>query len=345
MINLMVGTNFDKRLPNEFHDLNNKHEDIAIKEVYGSVQSLKLFGSARPDFRLPDIDMLSFELTVKDYVQQGIKVNYTENTPLLDKKDINLGEIIKKLNYLREIGISRITLAHPLAMEIVSAYSSMPIEVSTIYKLDNIYQLRELKRRALNINKVCVDVTLNRDFKKLIVLNKEAITLGIDVELLANEFCITNCVDRAQCYLDHAQVKTEDEAAMFKRYPMGNCTALRNGDKIEWLRARFILPQWMKWYQDILFINHFKITGRTHPTSYIFRIADTYMSQQFDGNLLELWADVKNIKRVAQGKNHLPPHHEIDCKKLDINFLWKYWTDESMMELDYEVDYLKTTYT
>ncbi len=339
----MVGSNFDPQLPFAFKALNDQYKGIRVEEVYGSIKDFKIFGSARPDFRLPNFDIKDFEKRIRDYNLCGISVNYTENTPIVDKAKINTVEVKEKLRQLVNMGVSRITLAHPLSMELTYQLSNMPIEISTIYAVNSDYQLRELKRRCPTINKVCLDVDVNRDFRSIFHLNKVGKELGIECELLANEFCLYNCVDRVQCYNDHTQISTETEASQFKRYPMGRCINSRL-DPVEWLRARFILPQSMKWYQQSVQIDRFKITGRTHPTKYILWIVEEYMKQNYNDNLLQLWADVKNIKRVSKGEeDFLMPTFDINSAPFGDEFLWKYWMDDKLdKDREYETKFLKT---
>lgn len=344
MKKLMVGSNYDPILPQVFKELNDKYESsgIRIDEVYGSIQAIKIFGTARPDFRVPDISLAEFAKSVAELNAAGIAVNYTDNTPLINKKDIDIEHVKRTLKYLEELGVKRLTVCHPLAMEIIGKYSTLPVEVSTIYRANTVYQLRELKDRNPNINKVCLDVALNRDFEKIKELKAECDKLGIDLELLANEFCITDCADRVQCYNEHAQCKTEKDTSLFNRYPMGICTKLRNSKSpIEWVRARFVLPQSMSYYQEKFGIDRFKVTGRTHPTPYIIWIAETYLKQHYEGNLLQLWADVKNIKRVADGKeDFLNPKFDIDASGFETEFIQEYENLE-LKNLDAEYAFLQ----
>ena len=344
MKKLMVGSNYDPILPQEFAKLNEQYEKsgIRIDEVYGSIQAIKIFGTARPDFRVPDISLESFEKSVSELNAAGISVNYTDNTPIVNKNNIDVEHVKTTLRYLERIGIKRLTVCHPLAMEIIGKYSTLPIEVSTIYRANTVYQLRELKSRNPNINKVCLDVALNRDFDKIKELKNECDNLGIDLEILANEFCITDCADRVQCYNEHAQCKTVEETGLFNRYPMGICTKLRNSKSpIEWVRARFVLPQSMDYYVENFGIERFKVTGRTHPTPYILWIAEEYLKQHYTGNLLQLWADVKNIKRVADGKeDFLNPKFDIDASGFDTEFI-KQYQDNRFKNLDAEYQFLE----
>lgn len=346
MLKIMLGTNFDKELPRKLNYLNHKYErnNVRVTEVYGSIQDFRIFGSARPKFRVSDISISEFERQVAEYREYGINVNYTENTPIIKKSEIDKAEIKRKLEYLQSIGVSRITLAHPLAIELVTELSDMKIEISTIYKCNTEYQLIELNRRSANINKVCLDVSDNRNFDLIAKLNSTSLKLGIDIELLANEFCITNCADRVQCYNEHAQNENDSDAAKFKRYPMGICTNIRTMNPIEWTRARFILPQSLNFYSKHLGITHFKVTGRTHPTHYILEMAEAYLSEHYSGNLLQLWADVKNIPRVAKGKTEfLAPKYQINAETYDDTFLMKYFDSKIQNSLEAEYEMLEET--
>ena len=341
-LELMVGSNYDPELPDYFKSLNDQYTGVQVHETYGSIKSMKVFGSARPDFRIKDLDTKSFEDYVKTSVKNGIILNYTENGPLIRKDEVDEGLVREKLQYLESLGVGRITISHPLAMEIAARNCNIPIEVSTIYRANSEYQIRELKRRAPTINKICLDVAKNRDFKLLERLKKECDAQEIELELLANEFCISDCADRVQCYNEHAQVNSYEETMKFSNYPMGHCTKLRNKlQEVEWLRARFIIPQSMRWYQENFGINKFKVTGRTHPTPYIKWITETYMKEEFKGNLLGLWADVKNIKRVSIGKEDFAnPNFSIDAELFTPEFLEVYRENDLGNDLDKEYEFL-----
>jgi hypothetical protein len=136
---------------------------------------------------------------------------------------------------------------------------------------------------------------------------------------MVNEFCMIGnayCegILRQSCYLVHCTGGNENK--YFDNFPMGNCMKTRDRMGSSWLKARFVLPQDMKRYQNIG-INHFKITGRTHPTKYCLFLAEQYMNQRFDGNLLELWIHLQNIgKKEVQYSDQMP--FDIPCKHLDL---------------------------
>jgi collagenase-like PrtC family protease len=97
----------------------------------------------------------------------------------------------------------------------------------------------------------------------------------------------------------------------------------------------------MKVYYEEFGIDRFKITGRTALTSYVKWVIECYLSQQYNGNLLDLWQDVKNIQRLAQGKQeYLPTHYTIDCKIIDEEFIR--WYFKNPVSLETEEQHIKS---
>lgn len=69
--------------------------------------------------------------------------------------------------------------------------------------------------------------------------------------------------------------------------------------------AKFILPQWMNAYQSLTGVSTFKVTGRTHPASFIDYIGKTYLSGKAKGNLLALWGMLEaTYENVDQQEEH-----------------------------------------
>lgn len=293
----MVGSNWDPELLGGLSEMNTQFSDTGrVVELFGSLSNLNPFGTARPAFRIQEgteESMRSFAARAKQY---GIWLNYTANVSMIDPRVMNArrDEIRTFLALLTELGFRRITIAHPLVGEIVAQNSDLPVELSTILQVRDIRQLRLLKERIPTVDKICLDVFKNRDFPWLDDFRGECDRLGITPELLVNEFCIHNCIDRNSCYDIHSLNMTKEETALFARYPMGRCIRLRYSNPVEWIRARFVLPQDLALYQRHGY-NHFKISGRTHPTPYILRATRAYMAGFFTGNMLDLWGQLESI--------------------------------------------------
>ena len=60
---------------------------------------------------------------------------------------------------------------------------------------------------------------------------------------------------------------------------------------VAWLSACFILPQHLRFYKKETGISNFKITGRTNPVEYVTFLIETYLSENYQSELLKLWVD------------------------------------------------------
>lgn len=328
-----VGYNFDIKLVEIFKELNEKYKGTSrIVEVYGSDRN-HAFLSARPHFRIQDIDNIELKGHVSALKEIGIDFNYTMNSinpgskrELNEKKEMIKGYTL----YLEKIGVKRITVSNPLIIEIIREVSDIAIEISTIAHIDTVSQIKYYKEKY-DIDKVCGNLMLNRNFTKLSAMADWANSNGVVLDLMVNEFCgngsgsyATHCIYRDSCYIAHASDVTKEDAELLDCYPMRRCIQSRDIDAACWLKMRFIRPEDLKHYRDIG-ITDFKITGRTGTTEYIKMVAEAYCSESYDGNLLGLW---KNLDTIYNGKSELETDNEIeiDNKKLD-GFLNK-WINE-----------------
>lgn len=322
--NFKVGTNFDIELLKDLIELNKSSKKNKVTELYGSDRAHAML-AARPDFRLPDVDEDQFETYVKTATEAGIGFNYTMNSiiPYGSKLQFanHLDEIAYFIKYLEEVGVSRITVANPMMLELIrnKVRSGIEIEVSTIMHVDTVTQIRYLFEKY-GVRKVCCNLNKNRDFKFLEAASKYCHENGIIFELMVNEFCgvggsdfSTHCIYRDSCYICHATNHTLADTMLFDEYPMRLCTQSRNENPANWLRVRFIRPEDVKVYNNIG-INHFKITGRTGSTAYIIRTVKSYLDESYDGNLLGLWKPLESIKDGSVESIH---PYNIPSKSLD----------------------------
>lgn len=316
MRRINVGFNFDEELPGLLAANNCRYgseEKSVIAEVYGSVPGIGL-GSVRSKSRLKDLPIEKVILIMEELKGFGIEMNYTVNTPnigtlshfRMSTKSLQYGHL---RNLVERKLITRITVSHPLIMEFLSNDLGVPIEISTVTMVETPGQMIDLKKRAPTIDKICMNINHNRNFTLLTQFMEVCDLHEIKLELLVNEFCTFRCVDRSFCYLlqscqDHREVD-------FDMYPHGRCIKKRD-NPAEWLKARFILPQWMRMYDEELGIRNFKLTGRTHPTKYIDRMIHTYLSESWKGNLLNLWAHLENIETEKEvGAKYYIPSNEL----------------------------------
>lgn len=327
MINqFKVGCNFDMALIDKAVELNEKYKGKAeIKEWFGSDASNDQV-TARPKWRLPDINKKYFEEFVKKSLDNNIIFNYTMNSiqPYGSKTNMlaHKQEIQDFAKWLEDIGVYRITFANPMMAMFIREVSNIELEGSCILHVDTVTQMKYY-HETLGVNKFCNSILKNRDRDFLKNAAKYCNENHIILELLANEFCgvagkgyATHCPYRDSCYLCHATNVTKEDSMSYDNYPMHFCMFARDDHSDEaWLRMRWIRPEDLHYYNDIG-INYFKVSGRTGTTEYVGKMMEAYMSQHWDGNLLNLW---KPLQTIYNGKNEfeqkLPTY--IDNKKLD----------------------------
>lgn len=332
-----VGCNFDLALIDAVKMLNEKYK--------GKAQVMEFFGSdaghqeltARPGWRIQDITPEYFADYVKKAKDAGILFNYTMNSiqPYGSKVEMlkHKKEIQDFVLWLEEVGVYRITVANPMLALFIREVSNIELEISCISHIDAVTQLKYY-HETFGINKFCCNIIKNRNKKFLENAAKYCNENGIILELLANEFCsvagedkngvpyCAPCVFRDSCYLCHATNRTKEDSMCYNNYPMGYCMTSRAKNEQNWLRARWIRPEDQKIYKEIG-INYFKISGRTASLSYLVTILEAYMSENWEGNLLQLW---KPLETIYDGGLELSHEHSeyIDNKKLD-GFLDKWF--------------------
>ena len=231
MVNFKLGTNFDFVLLDKIDELNKEFRDTnkQINEVYGSERRMAYL-TARPDFRLPDINKSTLESFIKKCKDINVAFNYTFNSIFPGSKqelDTKNNEIKDFVKYLENIGVKRITIASPLLMEITrEASSTIGIEVSTVAHICTVSQIKTFKENY-NIEKVCGNLLKNRSIKFLENAANWCNTNDVIYELMVNEFCgtggkdyLTMCHMRAECYIFHSTNHTKEDALLFNNYPM-----------------------------------------------------------------------------------------------------------------------------
>lgn len=332
-----LGCNFDPELIGKVQALNEKYRDqgVQVDEFYGSDRS-HAFLAARPDFRLPAIDMNFLEKYVKDSLAAGIRFNYTMNSinpgSKHDLAQIKL-EIQDFILWLESVGVYRITVANLLIAELIREVSStMKIELSTIAHVDTVSQLKYLKE-TFDIDKVCGNLAKNRNKKFLKQAAEFCAQNDMAYEIMVNEMCgvgttdgsTTHCTFRDSCYIAHASDKTQSDAQEFNTFPMKYCITARKMDVSSWLKLRWVRPEDIYRYEQ-LGLRNFKITGRTGTTEYITTMAEAYLSRSWDGNLLQLW---KPLETIYNHQNELDQEHNVQIPNKSLNkFVGKWFSGE-----------------
>lgn len=331
-----VGCNFDPALIDVVVELNEKYKGKSqIVEFFGSDRANEDV-TARPGWRLPDISKEDFEAYVKRLKENNIAFNYTMNSIIPYGSKIEMLKHKKDIQdlalWLESIGVYRITIANPMMALFIREVSNIELEISCITHVDTVTQIKYY-HETFGINKFCLSILKNRNKQFLIAAQKYADDNNIVLEMLANEFCgvagvdsngthyATHCAFRDSCYICHATNRTKEDSMAYNNYPMGYCMSARSSTPEAWLRMRWVRPEDQPIYRDVTGVNYFKISGRTGSTEYLKMVIEAYMSENFEGNLLQLW---KPLSSIYDGKTELKSETDVNIpnKKLDGFISW-----------------------
>lgn len=310
--------------------LNEKHDDIKVKSLFGSIAGLT--PTARSADRLPYLEWAAIAWYIENADKHGIAIRYTLNQSCIDsiqefKRNWD-GKLKDDVTELHALGVHEWTVTSPLLVELLhDLFPTDFIEVSTIAECatpEDAMRWMELGVKGVNIA-----TSINRDFAMINAIQET----GIEVSLLANEACLFRCPWRRECYnlSSHNSQRSEE---LFVFYPFSRCNEVRMAKPVEWLRSRMVLPQWMKLYQSNLGVNWFKVAYRTHPIEVAMPILEAYMAQYHGGNLLALWPTIARLGDTEEPKDKT----YISCKELDKSDFLPYFIENgrSCADLDCE---------
>lgn len=315
MIKLNAGNLFDNDYLDEVIRLNEQYKDkIQVRSLFGSVKGLT--PTARAQDRLPYMEWSKLDRYADKALKNGIQLRYTLNQSCIGSlQDFHEGwgsKLRGDVKELHDVGFREWTITSPLLLELVKdLFPEDFVEVSTIAEIATPTDAKRWKE--LGADGVNISTSINRSF----ALIKNIVEIGVEVSILANEACLYKCPWRRECYnlSSHDSLRSE---ALFGFYPFRKCNEYRMDYPVEWVKARLVLPQWMKFYQFMAGVDWFKIAYRTHPKEVALPMLRSYMSQKCEGNLLDLWPTIRHLGQTEEPKDTL----YISCKVLDEeNFL------------------------
>jgi collagenase-like PrtC family protease len=300
-------------------------DTVKVSNVYGSPRGANLFGSVRPSEREATVLWNEFKKNVAALRIAGINIHITLNSLFPHVKHRGTSENIFKSQVARDcmddfikgcgdIGINTFIVAHPYLINYLhERFDNIRLVVSTILNVHDLGQIEHIKETWPKVIRICPALWKNRDYSFLRIANKI-----IPLELLANEFCSIGGFEceglyRQSCYLSQSMETTGEYNTL------EICSKIREQNPVSWLKARFILPQWMSWYKDVTSVDTFKITGRTHKAEFVKFITGAYLREKHAGNLLELWG---HLQATLDKDNWEKKQHDVvsslylDCSKM-----------------------------
>jgi collagenase-like PrtC family protease len=285
-----------------------EHNGNRIREIYLSGPQ-EYSGAGRI---VPELPLSEFARVVDKIHKEGIRVNLLLNSICEGSDWYSPGVLKLTMDYLHqvheELGIEAITIANPLYIrEVRRRFPNLEICASVLGDIDCVE--KAVIFRKAGADTITPDVDINRD---LALLKKIKDKTGAEIKLMVNEGCLFRCAFRKFHfnYISHKSrkpdmpkgVKSEDNVFSL------NCIQLSKNDPSQLLKSGWIRPEDAQKYTEIT--RYFKLVGRTSSKSMLIRSLAAYMSESWDGDLLELMAG--NLYSVAM--SHLM---HVDNKSLD----------------------------
>ncbi|MEE9586234.1 MAG: U32 family peptidase [Nitrososphaerales archaeon] len=282
---LSVPSRFETSLLEEVKILNKKYRSIG--KVYGSLP-YSIIGHGRVSGLVMQFGEFNME-RVKDFSEQahsiGVDVNYLANSLCLGDLGYEKGGRDKIVQYLGDVydaGADILTVSSPYLLRLVKReFPSLKVEISVHAHVDTVQKFRRWEELGADI--INLPAGSNRDFGLLEAISRSH---RVDVELLVNESCLFNCPYALYHHtLSSHRSKHPNEGL---DYCMLECVMDRLENTAELLKAPWIRPEDIAYYEKTFKIDKFKIQGRQMPVEWIVKTVEMYSSRKYDGNLLDL---------------------------------------------------------
>jgi len=305
-----------------------QHNGNRIREIYLSGPQ-EFAGSGRI---APELNFDEFAGIVQSIHDQGIRVNLTLNSTCEGSDWYSPGVLNSIMEYLRrthqDLGVEAVTISNPLYVrEVRRRFPQIEITVSVLGDVDCVQKAVLYRKAGADIITPHVDINRN-----LALLKRIRENTGAEIKLMVNEGCLFQCAFRKFHfnYISHKSRKpelgkgTRAEDNVFSI----NCMQLSRNDPSQILKSAWIRPEDAGRYGEIS--RYFKLVGRTSSSNMLLRSVEAYLSENWDGDLLELMAG--NIYSV--GMSHLL---HLDNKSLDAAGFFDKTTacDKECSECDY----------
>jgi len=287
MLELNVGNKWTEGYLQKITALNaaskNTKNRVMITSLYGDPLGMPYRG-VRPSDRLPECNITPHKY-IEKAAEAGIDINLTMNKPCTDAYTSE-ATIRSLMEYVREYAKHPnviFTVSSPYIMEHMAA-EGIRMELSTIANQTSINFIVGMIERYRDIEKICLPIYMNRDFKKIHAL-VDTFT-SIKFELIVNEFCVSaqnTCIYRMDCYNTQSH-------GVHANYYFERCAKYRSENPIAWMLAPIVFPEWMNVYERTVNMRHFKLTGRTLPENAIIENVIRWITEKTgDCDIRQLW--------------------------------------------------------
>jgi Collagenase and related proteases len=277
--------------------------DNKIREVYLSgPQEFSAAGRI-----VAEINEAKFFDVVDLIHKQDIRVNLVMN-PTCEGTEWYKPDAIKtKLDFLKkghlEHNIEAVTIANPLYIKKVrEQIPKIEICASVLSDIDCVQKATIFANCGANV--ITPDVSLHRD---LAMLKKIREATKLEIKLMVNEGCLYKCPFR-KFHFNYISHKSKELGSVEGDPFFFNCFQVTEKDHSQIVKSGWIRPEDVSKYKEIT--SFFKIVGRERPKSHVLRTVTAYMTESWDGDVLDILCSSLNHYSLETGAH-------LDNKSLD----------------------------
>ncbi len=278
---LSVATNFDPRLIEAIRG-------YPVVELFGKLRE-DAVGGGRAPYQLAPVSRDELAAHVRQAREAGIGFNYLLNASCLGNREITRAgqrDIERIAGWLREIGVESVTVASPYLLRLVKTrFPGLKVRISVFGGVDRVRKARMWEE--LGADCIVLDSILaNREFATLARIRK---SVGCDLELLANNNCLSSCAFSPSHMnaLAHAGQSWHANRGFFIDWCFLKCTEMKLRDPVNYVRSEWIRPEDTALYEELGY-DLFKIAERDIPTAVMATRVKAYAERRYDGNLLDI---------------------------------------------------------
>jgi len=278
---LSVATNFDPELVEQCRD-------YPVTELFGKLQT-DAVGGGRAPYQLAKITRRKLADHVAHVRNAGMDFNYLLNSSCQGNREITRKgqkELNELLAWVDGIGVTAVTVASPLMLQMIKErYPNLKVRISVFGGVDRVRKAQMWEE--LGADCIVLDsILVNRELE---TLKKIRQAVKCDIELMANNNCLTGCAMSPMHMnaLAHAGQAWHDNKGFFIDWCFLKCTEMKLRDPVNYIRSEWIRPDDLPIYEEMGY-DLFKIAERDIPTEMMMTRVKAYAARHYDGNLLDL---------------------------------------------------------
>lgn len=327
-----VGTNFDYKIFDIIKETDKEHR---IKNLYGKLKNDGLPGG-RSAGMISDLTMDQFADYIRTCKENGLTFNYLINPLCMDQHELDpvRGSSIRKfIHDAYDVGVRYFTINSPSLIKYVKKeFNDVFVTLGLFAYPVSIQQVEYW--RNWGVDEITLDHSFNRNFdllKRTLKFYKDS---DFALRVIANNFCLKECPFR----LNHGCFSSHSESSKISMdYSLINCTYRKVSNPKAMLTSEWIRPEDVHYYEEIAEETgnrnfSIKLVDRTRTTAFIERVIKAYISESYDGNLLDIlnWPDTKTltfggkpaVSQTGNAPSGIPPMRF--AEGIDVSFFFKY---------------------